>query len=128
MAFALSSSASAVRPAAAHQRMSAASKVSVARVASRSAGAKGRGALVVVANEKQGKGGEEGGVKFDRSVFGIVASNANYITLGSAIQKARKRVLRVVPRQRGRRDRAAAAHPRACVQPRPRARRVRAAR
>ena len=37
------------------------------------------------------KGGEEGGVKFDRSCFGVVASNANYVTLGSAIQKVRQR-------------------------------------
>jgi uncharacterized surface protein with fasciclin (FAS1) repeats len=34
------------------------------------------------------KGGEEGGKAFDRSVYGIVASNANYITLGSCLDSA----------------------------------------
>ena len=44
---------------------------------------------VLTPRSASSKGGEEGGVKFDRSCFGIVASNANYVTLGSAIQKVR---------------------------------------
>eukprot|EP00199_Chlamydomonas_sp_CCMP681_P003566 CAMPEP_0119105928 /NCGR_PEP_ID=MMETSP1180-20130426/3755_1 /TAXON_ID=3052 ORGANISM="Chlamydomonas cf sp, Strain CCMP681" /NCGR_SAMPLE_ID=MMETSP1180 /ASSEMBLY_ACC=CAM_ASM_000741 /LENGTH=183 /DNA_ID=CAMNT_0007091109 /DNA_START=81 /DNA_END=632 /DNA_ORIENTATION=- len=46
-----------------------------------------RRALVVVANEKQGKGGEEGGAKFDNSVYGTVAKNANFMLLGASIAK-----------------------------------------
>ena len=48
-------------------------------------------ALALSPRRLSSKGGEEGGVKFDRSCFGVVASNANYVTLGSAIQKARPR-------------------------------------
>jgi hypothetical protein len=97
MAFSLSASAAMVRPAAAAAPMraqrAAPAKVSAARVAAHRsvAGGKGRRALVVVANEKQGKGGEEGGAKFDRTAFGIVASNANYGVLGSAVVKVRAR-------------------------------------
>jgi uncharacterized surface protein with fasciclin (FAS1) repeats len=41
-----------------------------------------------MANEKQGKGGEEGGRKFDDSVFGKLAQSPNFTLLSSAISKA----------------------------------------
>jgi uncharacterized surface protein with fasciclin (FAS1) repeats len=41
-----------------------------------------------MANEKQGKGGEEGGRKFDDSVFGKLAASPNFTLLSSAISKA----------------------------------------
>jgi uncharacterized surface protein with fasciclin (FAS1) repeats len=49
-----------------------------------------RRSLSVLAAEGGGssKGGEEGGKKFDRSCFGVIASNANYMILGSLITKA----------------------------------------
>ncbi|EIE27701.1 Fasciclin-domain-containing protein [Coccomyxa subellipsoidea C-169] len=45
-------------------------------------------AFHVRANEKQGKGGEEGGRKFDDSVFGKLAKSPNFPLLSSAILKA----------------------------------------
>ena len=44
-----------------------------------------RGKLQVVAS----KGGEEGGKTFDKSVYGIMASNANYALLSSSLKKVR---------------------------------------
>ena len=44
-------------------------------------------AFHVRANEKQGKGGEEGGRKFDESVFGKLAQSPNFTLLSSAIMK-----------------------------------------
>ncbi|KAK9818062.1 hypothetical protein WJX72_006455 [[Myrmecia] bisecta] len=41
-----------------------------------------------MANEKQGKGGEEGGRKFDNSVFGKLAQSPNFTMLASAVVKA----------------------------------------
>jgi hypothetical protein len=45
--------------------------------------------LRVVANEnaKRGKGGEEGGRKFDDSVFGKMAKSPNFTLLAAAISK-----------------------------------------
>lgn len=45
-------------------------------------------AFRVMANEKQGKGGEEGGRKFDDSVFGKMAKSPNFTLLASAIVKS----------------------------------------
>ena len=44
-----------------------------------------RGKLQVVAS----KGGEEGGKTFDKSVYGIMASNANYALLSSSLKRVR---------------------------------------
>lgn len=44
--------------------------------------------LRVVADEKRGKGGEEGGRKFDDSVFGKMAKSPNFTLFASAIAKA----------------------------------------
>jgi hypothetical protein len=37
--------------------------------------------------ERYSQGGEEGGKTFDKSVYGILASNANYSLLASSIKK-----------------------------------------
>lgn len=66
----------------------ASSQTRTAAFARRPFTAGGRRSLVVVANEKQGKGGEEGRKKFDKSCYGIVGSNENYLVLGSLIDKA----------------------------------------
>lgn len=47
-----------------------------------------RRSLVIRAAGGQGKGGEEGGAVFDKSVFGTIAKNAQYMMLGSLIIKA----------------------------------------
>ena len=87
--------ARALRRARLRSRARAAGPRRAGRGRQREAGVRGfavwRGARLSLlrARSASSKGGEEGGVKFDRSCFGIVASNANYVTLGSAIQKAR---------------------------------------
>jgi uncharacterized surface protein with fasciclin (FAS1) repeats len=63
------------------------SEVQALRYAPRPASIKQR-SLRVVADEKRGKGGEEGGRKFDDSVFGKMAKSPNFTLLAAAISKA----------------------------------------
>lgn len=72
-------------------RVNASLRVSQAqalRVAQRPATIRQHKAFRVMANEKQGKGGEEGGRKFDDSVFGKMAKSPNFTLLASAVTKS----------------------------------------
>lgn len=78
------------------QRSVCLGNVSGLRAASRHSQIKQRGSLLIMANEKQGKGGEEGGRKFDDSVFGKLAKSPNFTLLASSAVKVRRPPLALV--------------------------------